>query len=267
VAATKGQAVAISRREPRIGALDGADLVRERRTTQELVFEFLRDAILSGRLRGGSHLVQDKIATELKVSRVPVREALLQLESEGLVRMEAHRGASVVWLSPDDIQEIFEIRSILVTAAIRRVVPNLSDSQIERVGQITARKVGRGPDTRNRLKHEMYAVLFESLDRPRLHRMIDKLAAEVDRYLTLIPDRPHVGEREMMEPLRRRDAEGVAQVMEAHLETVSERVVARVRELVADGHLGLETTGRRRRASAPRRAGRPTLLGAQPLAG
>jgi hypothetical protein len=89
----------------------------------------------------------------------------------------------------------------------------------------------------------------------------------VDRYLALIPDRPHVGQRELMEPLRRRDAEGVAQVMEAHLETVSQRVVARARKLVADGHFGLETTGRPRRASVPRRSGGPTLLEAQPLAG
>jgi DNA-binding GntR family transcriptional regulator len=257
-------AVTITRDEPRIGALDGANLVRERRTTQELVFEFLRDAILSGRLRGGSHLIQDKIATELKVSRVPVREALLQLESEGLVRMEAHRGASVVWLSPDDIQEIFEIRSILVTAAIRRAVPRLTDEQIDRLEQISLRKKGRTADARVKLKYDFYSVLFEALDRPRLRRMMDKLAAEVDRYLALIPERPHVGHQEVMEPLRARDGDGVARVMEAHLDTVSEQVVARVRELVATGHLGLEPTSRRRRGSA-RRSTRPKLL--EPLAG
>jgi DNA-binding transcriptional MocR family regulator len=72
--------VAISE-DLRIGSLEGASAVQRRRTTQELVFEFLRDAILSGRLRGGSRLVQDRIAVELNVSRVPVREALLQLES------------------------------------------------------------------------------------------------------------------------------------------------------------------------------------------
>src|SRR5919109_2688492 len=108
-------------------------MVRERRTTQELVFEFLRDAILSGRLRDGSHLIQDKIANELNVSRVPVREALLQLESEGLVRMEAHRGATVVWLSPEEVAEIFEIRALLVTGAVHLVVPHLTEDQLERL--------------------------------------------------------------------------------------------------------------------------------------
>jgi DNA-binding GntR family transcriptional regulator len=263
VAATrKSVRVAVTREEPRIGALDGADLVRQRRTTQELVFEFLRDAILSGRLRGGSHLIQDKIATELKVSRVPVREALLQLESEGLVRMEAHRGASVVWLSPDDIQEIFEIRAILVCAAIRLVVPSLTDDQVERLERISARKRG---EQRNQLKYDFYGVLFEHLGRPRLRRMIDKLAAEVDRYLLMIPERPHVGHQEIMEPLRVRDGDGVARVMELHLEMVSERVVSRVRELVATGHLSHEPSSRRRRASTRRATAGPTLL--KPLAG
>jgi len=257
--------VPVTREDPRIGALDGADLVRERRTTQELVFEFLRDAILSGRLRGGSHLIQDKIATELKVSRVPVREALLQLESEGLVRMEAHRGASVVWLSPDDVEEIFEIRAILVCAAIRRVVPNLTDEQIDRLEQISARKRGRVDEQRVQLKYDFYTVLFENLDRPRLRRMIDKLAAEVDRYLLLTPERPHVGHRELVEPLRARDADAVARVMETHLQMVSDGVVARVRELVATGHLSHEPSSRRRRANSRRAPAGPTLL--KPLAG
>jgi hypothetical protein len=67
-----------------------------------------------------------------------------------------------------------------------------------------------------------------------------------------------------MEPLRVRDADGVAQVIQAHLDEISNQVVARVRELMANGHLELETTSRRPRAAA-RRPRRPTLL--KPLAG
>src|SRR6266849_3432682 len=113
-----------------VALLNGVSAVRQRRTTQELVVEFLREGILSGALRGGARLVQDKIATELNVSRVPVREALLQLEAEGLVRMEAHRGASVVWLALEEIAEIFDIRELLVLDAVRRVVPTLTDKQV-----------------------------------------------------------------------------------------------------------------------------------------
>jgi DNA-binding GntR family transcriptional regulator len=233
----------------RIGALDGAAMVRERRTTQELVFEFLRDAILSGRLRGGSHLIQDKIATELNVSRVPVREALLQLESEGLVRMEAHRGASVVWLSPEEIAEIFEIRAILVTAAIRRVVPSLTDERVERLQQITDRQEREtSPAMRARLNHAFNSTLFEPLNRPRLQALIDKLEREVERYLMSIPDRPRIGHRELVEACRARDADRAADLVHRHLDKASDCAVNRVRELMLSD--GAAPNGARRRASS-----------------
>ncbi len=219
----------------RIGALDGAAVVRERRTTQELVFEFLRDAILSGRLRGGSHLVQDKIAQELNVSRVPVREALLQLESEGLVHMEAHRGATVVWLTAEEIAEVFEIRSILVTAAIRKVVPCLTEEQLDRLERMAERLEERdtAPAVRARLNHAFNSILFEPLNRPRLRALMDKLEREVDRYLTSIPDRPRIGRRELVEACRRRDADRAAELLHRHLEKASECAVGRVREIEA----------------------------------
>jgi DNA-binding GntR family transcriptional regulator len=243
----------VTRDDLRIGSLDGARLVRQRRTTQELVFEFLRDAILSGRLRGGAHLVQDKIASELNVSRVPVREALLQLESEGLVRMEAHRGASVVFLSPEEIEEIFEIRAVLVTAAIRRCVPNLTDEQIARMQQIADRQERESNmAARARLNHAFYATLFESLNRPRLRALLDKLEREVERYLMPL-DRPHLGHRELVEAGRRRDADQAAELVQRHLERVCERATTRLRELVSQGGGSLAHSGDGR---GPRRRGR-----------
>lgn len=220
-----------------IGTLAGAAAVRERRTTQELVFEFLRDAILSGRLSGGSRLVQDKLAADLNVSRVPVREALLQLEAEGFVRMEAHRGASVVWLSPEEVAEIFEIRIILVSAAVRKTVPLLSDEQIERLGRIA---VAQSSETdmaaRVRLNYDFYDALLEPLGRPRWRTMMDKLEREVERFLQPI-DRPHLGHIAFVEACRQRDGEAAVGLIGDHLAHVGERAVARLREAVDRGEM------------------------------
>jgi len=211
--------------------------VRERRTTQELVFEFLRDAILTGRLIGGARLVQDKIAAELKVSRVPVREALLQLEAEGFVRMEAHRGASVVWLSPEEVAEIFEIRLILAAAAVRRSVPRLTSEQIDRLERI-ARQQGTQTDmaVRVRLNHEFYATLFAGLDRPRWLAMMEKLEREVERFLQPI-DRPHLGHFELVDACRARDADRAAKLVEEHLAHVGQRAVDSLSAAIARGDL------------------------------
>ena len=230
-----------------VALLDGASAVRERRTTQEMVFEFLRDAILSGKLRGGSRLVQDKIATELSVSRVPVREALLQLESEGLVRMEAHRGASVVWLSPDEIAELFDLRALLVADAVQRAVPGLSDTQVERLEDIERRETReKNMAARARLTHAFYTTLFEHLHRPRQVALIERLEREVERYLEPL-ERPHLGHAALVEACRRRDAEGAAAIARDHLHRVSERAVAGVRQLVSTGE-ALRPTRRARRA-------------------
>ena len=229
-----------------VALLDGASAVRERRTTQELVFDLLREAILSGKLRGGSRLVQDKIATELNVSRVPVREALLQLESEGLVRMEAHRGASVVWLSPEEIAELFDLRALLVTDAVRRAVPGLTDEQIERLEKIERREMRESNmAARARLTHAFYATLFEHLNRPRQVAMIDRLEREVERYLEPL-ERPHLGHADLVEACRRRDAERAAAIAGEHLHRVSQRAVDGVRRLMSAGE-ALRPTRRGRR--------------------
>lgn len=218
-----------------VALLDGASAVRERRTTQELVFGVLRDAILNGKLHGGSRLVQDKIATELNVSRVPVREALLQLESEGLVRMEAHRGASVVWLSPEEIAELFDMRALLVADAVRRAVPELTDEQIDHLEDIELREMHETNITaRTRLTHLFYATLFEHLNRPRQVAMIERLEREVERYLEPL-ERPHLGHAELVDACRRRDAERAAALAGEQLHRVSERAVESVRRLISTG--------------------------------
>lgn len=73
----------------------------------------LREAILTGRLRAGDRLVEEKLAEELGVSRNPVREAIRVLASEGLVDVAARRGASVAVLSDQEARETIEVRALL----------------------------------------------------------------------------------------------------------------------------------------------------------
>src|SRR6187399_1679140 len=82
-----------------------------------MVASVLREAIITGHLRANEPLPQDEIAAQLRVSHIPVREALRQLESEGLVTYQPNRGATVSALTSEEIREIYEIRVILETAA------------------------------------------------------------------------------------------------------------------------------------------------------
>jgi DNA-binding GntR family transcriptional regulator len=210
-----------------------------------MVYDALRSAILAGKLTGGTHLIQERIAEDLGVSRVPVREALLHLEADGLVRLETHRGATVAWLSPAEIKEIFDIRGLLMSEAVRRVVPGLADDDIQELEQITARLSSATKRTaRTRLNHAFYVVLWRSLDGPRLRSMIEKLEEEAERYYPPL-EAPHPDHTDLIGAFRARNGELAGTLVRRHLEEIGRRAEARAQSIlderadvaIEDGHV------------------------------
>lgn len=117
--------------------LDVADAVlgvlridKDARTIAHTVTQALRDAIVRGRLPPGTPLRQDKLAEAFGISRVPLRESLRQLAGEGLVVLEAHKGAIVASLSVDELDELYGIVWSLEVYALRKAVPILTDADI-----------------------------------------------------------------------------------------------------------------------------------------
>lgn len=94
-------------------------LSKARVSVSEFVYEFVRESLLSGKLRPGQALKQDELATRLQVSRSPVREALSQLEREGLITFRPRHGYVVASLDTDEIHEIFQLRIMLEEYAAR----------------------------------------------------------------------------------------------------------------------------------------------------
>jgi DNA-binding GntR family transcriptional regulator len=103
-----------------------------RSTAAEHAADVLRDAVLSGLLQPGETLRQERLAAALGLSRMPIREAIKLLEAQGLVEFSAHRGAVVARISPDDVQEVFDVRAALEALALRRSIPKQSADTIER---------------------------------------------------------------------------------------------------------------------------------------
>lgn len=114
---------------------------RSRATAHEYVRDVLRRAILNGELTGGARLVQAELAATLDVSTTPVREALRDLASEGLVRFDPHRGAIVTELDPEEVKDIYEIRRILEPHAMRQAAPLVTDSLLERLRTVHQRMI------------------------------------------------------------------------------------------------------------------------------
>src|SRR3954468_13173259 len=104
----------------------------QRQTIASMTITALRERILRGDYPEGLPLRQDAIANELGVSRIPVREALRQLEAEGLVTFSPHRGAIVSTMSLKEIRELFELRAEIESGLLRRAIPEMSAEDFAR---------------------------------------------------------------------------------------------------------------------------------------
>lgn len=118
---------------------------RRPQTAQQFVLEELRRAITSGELRPGGPIRQEALAARFEVSRVPLREALKALEAEGLVVHHVHRGYFVAELSLADLEEIYRIRELLETEAVRTAVRRLPEGTVGTLEGIQ-REVERAAD-------------------------------------------------------------------------------------------------------------------------
>lgn len=162
---------------------------RRPRTAQEAVLAELRTWILTRKLLPGAAIRQDAIATELGVSRVPIREALKILEGEGHVVYKPHRGYSLVELDIGDLQEIYRIRQLLEEEAVRRSLPTLGPEELERMAEAIA-DMEQASDDGNMTEltaanRRFHFTLFESAAMPRLQHSIKVLWDSSDPYRSL----------------------------------------------------------------------------------
>src|SRR6478609_3394059 len=111
----------------------------QRQPVASMTVEALRERILRGDYIEGEPLRQDALADELGVSRIPIREALRQLETEGLVTFNPHRGAIVSSLSLAEIEEVFELRATIEPDLLRRAMPHLTTYQLDQADEVLDR--------------------------------------------------------------------------------------------------------------------------------
>jgi DNA-binding GntR family transcriptional regulator len=106
------------------------------RTLSDYVADQLRQGILSDKIKPGQRLVEQELAESMQTSRGPVRDALKILENEGLVSRQSHRGAFVTELKQEDVIEIYTLREALENLALRFVIRNATEEQIDELSRI-----------------------------------------------------------------------------------------------------------------------------------
>lgn len=195
-------------------------------TTQEAVLVELRRMIASGEMRPGQQLVQDALASRLGVSRVPLREALKTLESEGLVTYRPHRGYEVAELSLADLLEVYRIRELLEEEAVRRALPLMTGEDVARLEEAEhdIRRAAAVADVFGMAKanRRFHFSLIGACGLPRLVRIIGVLwdTTEVYRsvYFTDRVNRDRVNDehRALVDAVRAGEPDEALAVLEAH---------------------------------------------------
>jgi DNA-binding GntR family transcriptional regulator len=145
----------------------------ERPSSGELVAAHIRRLVIAGEYRSGERVRQDEIATELGVSRIPVREALIALEREGWVTVEPHRGAFVNGIDADFVRDHFELYGAIVALMARRCVERADDEAVARLLAAAARVVDgpADPEAFNDLTYRYVDALEAAAAAPRLTSM------------------------------------------------------------------------------------------------
>ena len=198
------------------------------KTRTQMVADILREKILSGDIKAGEPLRQDAIAKEFSVSRIPVREALLQLEAQGLVHFEAHKGAIATQLLPSEIHELFELRALVECHVLQCAIDNMTEADLTAATAIlhafeVAVESGSRVETWSELNSELHAALYRPANMPQAMEVIHSLNIKSDRYirlqllLTSGIDKAEAEHSELLELCKQRDKQAASALLKKHI--------------------------------------------------
>jgi DNA-binding GntR family transcriptional regulator len=196
------------------------------------VLDALRTAILAGELRAGETLRQEDVAERLGVSRMPVREAIKRLHSEGLVEVLPSRRVRVAELSRAEIEDIYDMRAVLEPLAMRLAVPRLTRAQLRDAAHaLEAADDEEDADTFGVRNAAFHLSLMNACERTRLLNGIASLLDLSDRYQraalrhgehNALVRAEHAA---LLEAARAGDADEAARLTEAHVRGAGARLL------------------------------------------
>lgn len=198
----------------------------------EAGLEVLRTAILDGTLPPGARLPQEDLAAVLQTGRITIRRSLRILEIEGLVRSEPHRGYTVTDLEPDDIEQIYHLRIVLESEAIRVALRLLTEGDLADIERIHDALIGTSDAARALvLRDQFRARLYAVANRPRLTSTILRLRQEVARAVVGRPHRHRPGDlTAFLAAVRAGDADAAVADLTAHYQLTSTLLRRNLRE-------------------------------------
>ena len=155
-------------------------------TLREQIVDFIKDSIVSGRLKPGERVPESDIAENLGISRTPIREAFRQLESEGFITVTPRKGAVVSPITDRDVKEFYEIKSLLEGYAARTACDKMTDKEIKRLESLNASmvKCEAKEDFKGffRYDNDFHATFLRACGNDKLLAMVHGLVQQFERF-------------------------------------------------------------------------------------
>jgi len=159
--------------------------IERHQTFREKILETIREAILKGDLKPGEKVAEPELAEQFGISRTPIREAFRQLESEGYLTVVPRKGAVVAALSERDIQEFYEVKSILEGYAAELAAKNLSDKELAKLESINERlkQLANDGDVKSfyKIHNEFHEMFLKAANNTKLYELIKQLGMKFSR--------------------------------------------------------------------------------------
>lgn len=205
-------------------------------TVAQSVAARIREQILKREINGGEPLRQEAIAKSFGTSIIPVREALRQLEAEGLVELQSHRGAIATRLTLDKALEWIHLRRLIETDLIGLAIDNITAEDLTKAQEILG-KFDDAMDHRREIEHwseynwELHSTLYKSANRPETMKVLSSLHQKCDRYIRLqLLSGDHIvraeeEHHELIELYRTRNKRAAKALMHRHIVGVEEDLI------------------------------------------
>jgi DNA-binding GntR family transcriptional regulator len=194
----------------------------------------LRQAVFDGTLKGGQSLTEEALSKTYGVSRTPVREAIIRLESEGLVTIVKNKGAFVREITPTDVIEIFQLRILVEGYGVRMCVKYIDKKQVSELYEELKflEKLEGRQDDKNKLGHKLHEMITESTPNERFRNLVNGLYGQFTRVRDMaafIPGR-HVKSMQqhlkIAEQILADNGPGAERAMKQHLQSTMSDIVA-----------------------------------------
>ncbi len=200
----------------------------------EKVFYQLRDNIVTGKILEGDKLVETQLAQKLKVSRTPVREALIRLEKEGFVEIKPHIGAFIKVIEEKDIHDYLEVREALEIKAVKLSCQRATNEHINKLESIH-KKLEKAIDAEKiekiaKLDEDFHEIIFMSTDNKLIYSIFNTIKDQMFRYRVLYlkneTDRSRILEEHklIIDCIRNKDFENGTKVISKHVKSQKEKM-------------------------------------------